>query len=494
MSRNMTSFEEVQAQSSEEEAKNSSSHRSRVVKIALLLTVGIAASVFLLGSTKSCKPQRFGNLFALQGKSAVDVEANIAMKASSLKRIKNRSLADAVVLKAMKSAGQEKAKQYSEREVRELPANPADAARDMLSYDEVKAYKAGKKQDRLTDGRTAFCAFNVLEAFVSAVGLGDDINAIIRVCPPPRDGESELACQVDGAILVAWVGNLAAKLSFAASNCADTISVNALCGVGVTGLVSVMGELAATASLAAATCTPTPPSLTTTKISVLGDQTVRERRLLIGEGTVGNGVQCAVDVGMVAANIANMGISIFQAVESGNCGRLSLQSPINKLTGIPEALCTVDIGGAVAYISQVVTFINLIVVHCQDFLDVSALCGASIAGITTSAAAIAPYGAAVHAACAKNLIARSPEIQAKINSLYTVPQVHPRRLQELEDAVSNLKSIRQKLEQHLGINATASSTAISRADLANMVQLIDGGMDEDKASLRGSSTVDECEE
>ena len=145
-------------------------------------------------------------------------------------------------------------------------------------------------------------------------------------------------------------------------------------------------------------------------------------------------------------------------------------------------------------LNQVVTFINLIVVHCQDFLDVSALCGASIAGITTSAAAIAPYGAAVHAACAKNLIARSPEIQAKINSLYTVPQVHPRRLQELEDAVSNLKSIRQKLEQHLGINATASSTAISRADLANMVQLIDGGMDEDKASLRGPSTVDGCEE
>ena len=31
-----------------------------------------------------------------------------------------------------------------------------------------------------------------------------------------------------------------------------------------------------------------------------------------------------------------------------------------------QALCTVDIGGAVAYMSQVVTFVNLIVVHCQD--------------------------------------------------------------------------------------------------------------------------------
>ena len=104
---------------------------------------------------------------------------------------------------------------------------------------------------------------------------------------------------MNGAILVGWVGNLAAKLSFAASNCAITTNVNALCSVGlemqkvacrllkkeaaeasqqrppqnsseaklqksklggVTGLVSAMGELAATASLAAATCVPTPPS------------------------------------------------------------------------------------------------------------------------------------------------------------------------------------------------------------------------------------------
>ena len=70
-------------------------------------------------------------------------------------------------------------------------------------------------------------------------------------------------------------------------------------------LVAAFGEIAAGGCLAAAVCTGTPPQLTTTKISVLGDQTVRGgRRLLIGEGPVGNGVQCGVDVGMVAANIA----------------------------------------------------------------------------------------------------------------------------------------------------------------------------------------------
>ena len=106
----------------------------------------------------------------------------------------------------------------------------------------------------------------LVEAFVSAVGMGDDINAIIRTCPAPRDGESELACQVNGAILGAWVGNLATKLALAASNCAITLNVDAVCSAGVTGLVSAMGEIAAGASLGAATCAPTPPSLTTTKI------------------------------------------------------------------------------------------------------------------------------------------------------------------------------------------------------------------------------------
>ncbi|WP_459806092.1 hypothetical protein, partial [Herbidospora sp. RD11066] len=115
----------------------------------------------------------------------------------------------------------------------------------------------------------AECSFNILEAFVSVVGMGDDINAIIRTCPAPRDGESELACQVNGAILGAWVGNLAAKLALAASDCALSLNVDAICSAGVAGLVSAMGEIAAGASLGVA-WSGTPPQLSTTKVSVLG--------------------------------------------------------------------------------------------------------------------------------------------------------------------------------------------------------------------------------
>ncbi|CAE7433891.1 unnamed protein product, partial [Symbiodinium pilosum] len=99
----------------------------------------------------------------------------------------------------------------------------------------------------------------------------------------------------------------------------------------------------------------TPPELSTTQVGILGDQTVRGaagRRLLVGEGAIGVGVQCMVNVGMVVSNIANMGISINSAVNSGFCGRINRQGPVNKVTGVFDALCTVDIGGAIAYMSQ----------------------------------------------------------------------------------------------------------------------------------------------
>jgi len=465
-------------------------HRVKVSALAVALCLGAGALIWK--NTVPCKP---GSPGLLQAKFATDVDAQMALKVEGLRSVTNRSLADGIVMNAMKSAGKDYAKHYEAHQVRQLPGSPVDAARNMISVDEIKTYRAAKKAKRAREAKKAFCAFNVLEAFISVMGMGDDINAIIRTCPPPRDGESELACQVNGAILVGWVGNLAAKLSFAASNCAITTNVNALCSVGVTGLVSAMGELAATASLAAATCVPTPPSLTTTKISVLGDQTVRGapgRRLLIGEGAIGNGVQCGIDVGMVVTNIANMGLAINGAVNSGMCGWKAKASPLNKLTGIPEALCTVDIGGAVTYISQVVTFINLIVVHCNDFLDISALCGASVAGITTAAAAISPYGAAVHAACRENHIAKSPKLQEKINGLYDVPDV-PRRLTELKDAMANVREIRGRLEKELGFNASsARGDSFSEANMEMLLHLMEGESGQEKAST-GLWPFSQCE-
>eukprot|EP00439_Symbiodinium_sp_Y106_P004621 s13670_g1.t1 len=57
----------------------------------------------------------------------------MALKADALKGVKKHSAAETIVLKAMKSTGRKYSKHFQQREVRALPADPADAAREMLT-------------------------------------------------------------------------------------------------------------------------------------------------------------------------------------------------------------------------------------------------------------------------------------------------------------------------------------------------------------------------
>ena len=99
---------------------------------------------------------------------------------------------------------------------------------------------------------------------------------------------------------------------------------------------------------------------------------------------------------MVAANIANMGLAINKAVNVNKCKASTFRIPMNVLKGIPEALCTVDIGGAVAYIGQVVTFINLIVLHCKDRLGSGRPSGQQVACGCTMLHTFAPHISSMH--------------------------------------------------------------------------------------------------
>ena len=87
----------------------------------------------------------------------------------------------------------------------------------------------------------------------------------------------------------------------------------------------------------------------------------------------------------------------------------------------------------------------------------NALCAGSIAAITTGAAAIAPYGAAVHAGCANNKFL-NPKSQALLSALWTAPEFDPlkgdRRLQQkptdkqsLEESLAQIAATRASLEE-----------------------------------------------
>lgn len=127
------------------------------------------------------------NLDALEGKSEVEVDSAILKATNKLLKVKNRSIAQSTVVKAMAKAGQDVQEKWEEHHLRKL-----DALAVLKTKRVIDEYNQGEKN---VIAINVECSFNVLEAFVSVVGMGDDINGIIRTCPPPRDGESELACQ-----------------------------------------------------------------------------------------------------------------------------------------------------------------------------------------------------------------------------------------------------------------------------------------------------------
>ena len=120
----------------------------------------------------------------------------------------------------------------------------------------------------------------------------------------------------------------------------------------------------------------------------------------------------------------------------------------------------------------------------EDFLDVNALCAGSIAAITTGAAAIAPYGAAVHAACRYGHFLKTPKAVAQVNALWTAPAFDPlsgiaRRLEEepatppLKESLAKLEANRNSLEELKKVT-DVPKPGNTEADMETLLNLMGG--------------------
>jgi len=483
------------------------------------LTFGLVASLALLTWRSRPRPC-FKDVSEFQQKDATnDVHSRyqaVGRKLHSLGDTMTKLEAQKLVNRTMKLAGERGFAKWKANKANHAPAAPvrmlpnnnfpkwvSSAYKPMSAMTEERNGVPDRKlpnsfitkQPAGQQAATAMCIFDVLQAFTSLIGFGDDINGMARSCTPPRPGGSQVACQVDAPLMITFMANSAAQLSLAASHCAETANIDSICAAGIAGLVTVLSEIAGAAALAAPTCASTPPALPTTKISELGDQTLHGkytgrllqdaagRRLEIAQGAVGNGIQCMVDVGMVATNLADVGLAINQAVNNGfdYCQSKTWSSTANK-NGLLQALCTVDIGGVIAYLAQATTFISLAVVNCADKLNINALCATSVAGIVTGASGIAPYGSAIHAACALHQEAYDA--------------THPRRLSEKEnkDPLGRMNKVMDELRSTLArmgheepeSGSKATPMVTSKTDLERLVNLVEPAFSE-KLSFRGSS-------
>ena len=120
----------------------------------LLAVVGVASMRF----NNQCV-----NLDALQGKSEVEVDSAILKATNKLLKVKNRSLAQSTVVKAMAKAGKDVQQKWEEHHLRKL-----DALKVVETKQAIDEYNQDEKNDIATNVE---CSFNVLEAFVSVVGV-----------------------------------------------------------------------------------------------------------------------------------------------------------------------------------------------------------------------------------------------------------------------------------------------------------------------------------
>lgn len=428
--------------SSEELVVQDNLERPRGLKVA-----AITATVLILGAAVLFFSDPCRSPLSLFHGSTVELAEMQQLKAASrhLKSVTSRTEADQMVKEAMSKA---KTERLEHHKLHKLAVPPTlrnmvgssgvvgvgdyfhaeklavDARKEEIgdiawTAEQKAQYWGGGKLERARNFRQAFCVFNVVETMDSLGGTGIDVDAIVRTCPEPRSDISDFACAVNAETLAEMVGTAATWLSSAVSTCDTFPNVGAECASGVAGIVGALGEIAASGTLAMTSCSQYPMAgfkadqyNQDAKIDSAGHSTMRisqvanhgppERRLFMGSGFMGTGVQCGVDVGFIVDNIYDTIFYIQQAVQLDSCSKRTRYGPYNYLTGVPEAACAVDIAGAIAWITQIATFVQQLISHCPDILELPTLCGSSVTGLASSASQIASWGSQVAIACGES--------------------------------------------------------------------------------------------
>jgi len=390
-------------------------------------------------------------------------EQQLEAASRHLKSVQSRADADKMVAQAMHKAKEERMEQHKLHKLavppmmrhmlgQETPilgdffhaeklavkARKSEAADIKWTAEERAKYWGGNKVADARNFRQAFCVFNVAETVDSLGGTGVDIDGIVHTCPEPRDDISEFACSVNAETLAEMVGSAATWLSSAVSSCDTFPNVGAECAAGVAGIVGALGEVAASGTLAMTSCKEYPmagfkadsyggsgssysPQI---RMSHLGEAPGfgDSRRLFVGTGIGGMGVQCGVDVGFIVDNIYDTIFYIQRAVQLNTCTKHVRYGPYNYLTGVPEAACALDIAGAIAWISQIGTFVQQLVSHCPDLLELPTLCGSSATGLFSAASQIASWGSQIAIACGESESVAVIDRVIAFNESYSVVQ------------------------------------------------------------------------
>lgn len=282
----------------------------------------------------------------------------------------------------------------------------------------------------------AECVFNVEQAVTQLAALGASIADAAKTCTPGATWTNTKGkvCIVNLAGIGFAVATVAGSLSVAAENCASTLTpnVDALCAGAISGLGAEVSQLSGMAALTSASCDPAAkanavgvapsnwgriptgpvanniplgaqPVLNDFPLGVQDNATsASARRLLYGGGKGADATQCYVDATSVGWWLAQAGLAINAAANKkagASCPSKHSLPLRGKALKYAQALCTVDIAGAIYAFGTAIQFLELALTNCPDHLNFNAMCGAGIDGIVASLAGLTSSGSAAWMTC-----------------------------------------------------------------------------------------------
>jgi len=267
----------------------------------------------------------------------------------------------------------------------------------------------------------------VTQTVSQIAALAANIKDAAGTCENVRPGKKydeweQKTCAINVESIFYSAASIAATLSSAANNCAESFQPNldALCAGSIATMIQSVSQLGISAQLIAASCTPGEqenliPGITPSNIGTF-DQSERRlgaensshaeaRRLLFGGGKGSTGTMCAVDITSSLWYLADAGLAI-NAAANKNGGQSCPPRVFyegSRTTGVEyrrsKAFCAADVAGAIYGFLQAIYFLYFSAVHCLDMLDAAATCGAGVTGLMASLSGVAYSGTSMWLTC-----------------------------------------------------------------------------------------------
>lgn len=251
--------------------------------------------------------------------------------------------------------------------------------------------------------------------------------------------KAKLACFLNSNGIVFVLSNLATAVGFAAGDCAYTIELpdaafqpvythnnsvyfDRLCAANIASTVNVVSQFASAGAMAGTSC-PNADSPVSAPASTFGtganDEFVdgytddydaggirrlsaEQRKLLgaagggqptLGTGQTGNALACLLDAEGVLFSIMQIGVELDYAFrlncktgEYANGPTTKAQVIANKLTKVSPALCSANVGGVIQGFINIITVGQIMVMHCDNIMTASRMCGQGISMFFSAAA------------------------------------------------------------------------------------------------------------